>query len=303
MIEQNTRRGIALMLVTVFLFAVQDGLSRYLGGRYPVFVVVMLRYWFLVVWLLALNARAPGGLGAALRSHHPVIQTLRGLLLAGQICVMVVAFVKLGLVETHAVFVICPLIVTALSGPFLGEKVGWRRWSAIGAGFVGVLIVLNPGSGVFSPLALIPFVGAICFAVYGLLTRYVSLKDSARTSYLWTGLSGAVLITPLGLWYWQPLAPLDWLWMLALCINAAVAHYLFIRVYEVAEASAVQPFAYFQLPFVAVIGVFFFGDVLKLNVIVGAAIVIAAGLFTFWRERVRAREERLAAISAPSAPR
>ncbi len=95
---------------------------------------------------------------------------------------MVIAFVKLGLVEAHAVFTCYPLLVAALSGPVLGESVGWRRWTAIGIGFVGVLIILQPGMHVFSPWAIVPLICAFLFALYGLLTRYVARKDAASVS-------------------------------------------------------------------------------------------------------------------------
>jgi drug/metabolite transporter (DMT)-like permease len=196
--------------------------------------------------------------------------------------------VVLGLVESHAVFAVYPLLIAALSGPILGEKVGWRRWTAIGIGFVGVLIILQPGFGVFQPAALIPLVAALMFALYGLLTRYAARQDSAAVSFFWTGTTGAVTMTLIGIWFWEPMVPGDWLWMGLLCMTAAFSHFLLIRVYEVAEASAVQPFAYLQLPFATALGVLAFGEALRLNVLIGAGVVVAAGLFTLWRARLRA---------------
>ena len=116
--------------------------------------------------------------------------------------VTVLAFTLLGLTETHAIFICYPLIIAALSSPILGESVGWRRWSAIGIGMVGVLIILQPGYGVFSPAAIVPLVGALMFAVYGLLTRYVAAKDSTAVSFFYTGTVGMVVMTAIGVWYW-----------------------------------------------------------------------------------------------------
>ena len=289
MTEQNTRLGIWLMIATTLVFALQDGISRHLAGEYSVFMVVMIRFWFFAVFVTAMAARKAGGLRNAVRSHHPMLQITRGVLLAAEVCVMVVAFVMLGLVESHAVFTSYPLLVAALSGPVLGEKVGWRRWTAIGIGFVGVLIILQPGVRVFSPAALVPLLSAFMFALYGLLTRYVSRRDTASVSFFWTGAAGAVAMTPLGLWAWEPMTRADWGWMGFLCCTAAFAHWLLIRAYEVAEASAVQPFAYLQLVFASGIGIFVFGEALHLNVAIGAAVVVCAGLFTLWRQRVTAR--------------
>lgn len=291
MTQQNTRLGIGLMLVTVLLFSLQDALSRHMAGLYGVFVVVTLRFWFSAGFAVTQAARRPGGIRAVARTRHPVLQILRGALLVGEICIIVASFVKLGLVATHAIFVTSPLMVTALSGPVLGEKVGWRRWTAIGVGFVGVLIVIRPGAEVLSPWVVLPFASAFCFALYGLLTRYVSREDPAQTSFFWMNVAAAATITPVGLWHWQWLAGLDWLWMGALCLNATLAHFLFIRANEVAEASAIQPFVYFQLPMVAILGVIFFGETLHWNVVAGAAIVVAAGLFTLWREQQLARRQ------------
>lgn len=289
--QQNTRRGIGLMILTTMIFATQDALSRHLGQSYNVYMVVMIRYWFFAAFVIAMAAREPGGLRAAAKTRHPWLQSLRGLLLIFEIVIVVIAFVKLGLVETHAVFTSAPLLVAALSGPVLGEHVGWRRWVAIGIGCIGVLIALNPGAGVFSIWSALPLVGALMFALYGLLTRYVGRNDSAAVSFFWTGVTGAIAATAIGLPHWQPMTGPDWGVMLALCICGCVSHWMLIRVYEIAEASAVQPFAYLQLVWVSMIGVTVFGEVLRPNVVLGAAVVVMAGLFTLWRQRVRAKEQ------------
>lgn len=284
---QNTKLGIWLMIATTVIFAAQDGISRHLADSYSVMMVVMIRFWFFALFVMALAARAPGGLRAATRSAFPWVQMSRGLILVAEICVMVMGFVKLGLIEAHAVFTCYPLLVAALSGPILGEKVGWRRWTAILVGFAGVLIILQPGFAVFSPWALVPLLAAFMFALYGLLTRYVARRDSASVSFFWTGVVGAVAITPFGLATWTWMSPTDWGWMATLCCTAALGHWLLIRSYAVAEASAVQPFAYLQLVFASAIGLFIFGEALRVNVMIGAVIVVAAGVFTLWRQRVR----------------
>ncbi len=290
---QNQRLGIYLMIATTIVFALQDGVSRHLGANNNVYMVVMIRFWFFALFVMAIAARSEGGLRAAVRSKRPLTQIFRGVLLVAEVCVMVVAFVKLGLIESHAVFIAYPLIVAALSGPILGEAVGWRRWAAIGVGFVGVLIILQPGLAVFSPWALLPLISAFMFALYSLLTRFVSREDSAQVSFFWTGVAGAVAITPLGLMHWQPMSLADWGWMASLCLTAALGHWLLIRAYAVAEASALQPFAYLQLVWVSVLGLLFLGETLRLNVATGAVIVAAAGLFALWRERVRAKAHPL----------
>lgn len=283
----NVPAGIALMLAATVVFALQDGISRHLAGTYNTWMVVMIRYWFFAFFVVALAARAPGGIATAARTRQPVLQIFRGVLLAAEICVAVYGFTLLGLINSHAVFICYPLLVAALSGPVLGEHVGWRRWLAIFAGFIGVLVILRPDRGVFDPVAMIPLVSALMFALYGLLTRYAARQDSTATSFFWTGVSGAVVMTAVGLWYWEPMARPDWGWMGLLCLSGALGHWLLIKCYEMAEASAVQPFAYFHLVWASALGLMLFGETIHANVAIGAGIILAAGLFTLWRERAQ----------------
>lgn len=288
MSETNTRHGIILMIVTTLIFAIQDGISRHLAGEYNVLMIVMIRYWFFGAFVIAIAAPKTGGLRKAAATKQPIVQITRGLLLSAEICVMVTAFTLLGLVESHAVFVCYPLLITALSGPILGEKVGIYRWAAITVGFIGVLIILQPSFAVFSPYALVALLAAVMFALYGLLTRFAARKDTAITSFFWTGTVGAVFMTCVGIWSWEPMNAQDWFWMACLCVTGATGHWTLIRCYEVAEASSVQPFAYLSLPFAASIGIMIFGESIKWNAALGAVIVVAAGLFTLWREGKRA---------------
>ena len=141
----------------------------------------------------------------------------------------------------------------------------------------------------FAPKALIALLAAFLWAAYGLMTRYAARRDSTATSFFWTGTVGALGMTVVGAWFWEPMTGPDWGWMAVLCVTGALGHWLLIRCYEVVEASTVQPFAYLQLVFVTLMAIPVFGEVLEPNVALGAAIVIAAGLFTAWRERRAAR--------------
>jgi drug/metabolite transporter (DMT)-like permease len=282
--RNSARLGIGLMILTSFVFALQDGVSRYLAEHYSVLTVVMLRYWFFAAFVVALSASRGGGIRRVARSGQPILQIFRGVLLAAEVCVMVLAFVLLGLIESHAVFAIYPLSIAALSGPVLGERVGWRRWTAIGIGLVGVLVILRPGFRVFEPEALVPLAAALMFALYGLLTRRAAQTDSAETSFFYTGVAGAAAISLVGPFFWDPMQnPTDWAWMIALCISGAFGHFLLIKTYEVAEASVVQPFAYFQLLFVTILGLTLFGEALDPVTAAGGGLILAAGVYTIWR--------------------
>lgn len=198
---------------------------------------------------------------------------------------MVLAFVHQGLVESLAIFEMNPLLIGALSGPILGEKVGWQRWSAIGVGFVGVLIILQPGVGVFSPFAIVLLLSASMFALYGLRNRYAARRDDAATSFFWTGTVGALATTTIGVSFWEPMGSADWMLMACLCVAGALGHFFMIRAYEAAEASALQPFANLQLVFASAIGVLVFGATIRSNVMFGVALIVAAGIFAIYRER------------------
>jgi drug/metabolite transporter (DMT)-like permease len=274
------------MFGTTFVFAVQDGLSMHLSSTYNVFMVVMVRYWFFAAFVMTISAKKAGGLRKVAQTRQPYLQAFRGILLATEICIMVSGFTFLGLVESLAIFSSYTLIVAAMSGPILGETVGWRRWIAIVVGLFGVLIILKPGLGIFSSYAVIPLVAAFMFALYSLLTRYAARQDSSATSFFWTGVMGCIVMTAVGAFNLQNMIITDWILMLCLCLTGATGHWLLIRCYEVAEASEVQPFTYLQLVFGATIGVLVFGEVIEANVAIGAVLVVAAGLFTLWRARV-----------------
>ena len=285
MTKQNERLGILLMIITTIVFASQDGLSKYLATEYNVYMVVMIRYWFFAAFVISVSSQKTGGIKRVAKTKSPILQIFRSLILVAEMCITILAFTLLGLAETHAIFASYPLIIAMLSGPILGEYVGWRRWVAICVGFIGILIILNPGNGIFSPYALVPLAGAILFALYGLLTRYVGQYDNSSTSFFWTGVVGSIAMTIIGLNYWDPVSKSDWSIMLLLSASGVVAHYLLIKCYEVAEASAVQPFAYLQLIWASMIGIIIFGEQITTNVLIGACIIVGAGLFTLWRER------------------
>lgn len=269
----------ALMVAATFVFGTQDALSRFLAEGYSVLGVLLIRYWFFAGFVMVRAMRAPGGLWAVIRSNRPLLQSLRGVMLVLQVWMMVKAFTLLGLVETHAIFACYPLMVAALAGPVLGERVTLRQWLAIAAGAVGVLLILRPGTGVFSPVSLFVLLAAGNFAAYALLTRIVGLHDKPETSFFYTGMAGAVAVTLLTPWIWTPIAPRHWGWMALLCLSGSFGHYLLIRAFAATEASRLQPLAYLQLIFASAAGVIVFGEHLHPLTVLGAAVVVGAGLF------------------------
>lgn len=281
----RTQISIALMITAMLSFSVQDGLSRYLAETYNTPMVVAFRYWVFAAYVLILAARRPEGMRAAIHSTRLPVHILRAVLLVIEIAIMIWAYTMIGLIETHAVFAFCPLLVVALSGPLLGERVSLHRLIALGVGMIGVLVILRPGTGVFSWAAALPLVSALFFALYSVLTRLTARAEPNFPSFFWPAVIGAIIMTFIGVPKWQTVTPSDWPWMFAYAAVSVLSNWLLLKTYELAEASAVQPFAYMQFVFIALIGIFAFGENLSLVVILGAGLVIAAGIYALWSER------------------
>ena len=182
-----------------------------------------------------------------------------------------------------------PLIITALSALVLGEFVGPRRWAAVAVGFVGVVVILRPGLGVFNPAALIPLAGAALFAVYQIMTKVVARRDSMVTILLYTGWIGFALTSITGPFYWTPPDLKGWILLPIAGFMGVVGHLLLIKALELAPASVLQPFNYTLLIWATAVGFLVFGDLPDTVTVLGAGIVVASGLYTWWRERVRAK--------------
>ena len=285
--QNNVLLGIGLMVVTTFMFSTMDGVSRYLAENNNVFTIVTMRYWFVAIIMAISCLLVKDSFKKLLYTKQPFTQFSRGLILSLNNCLVVYTFTLLGLVETHAIIACYPLIVAGLSVPFLGEKFGWRRWTAIFVGFLGVIIILRPATNVISEGAMYALVGAIMFAVYLILTRYVSRLDTAITSFFWTGIGGSVTMTIISFFIWEDILREDLLWLLIMCLLSASSHFMMVKTLQVAEASVIQPFSYLQLVFGSIIGVTIFSESIDLMIVVGVIIVIGAGLFTAWREYVK----------------
>ena len=283
--SQSNRKGILLMIAAVFCFALQDGFSRHLAATYNTLMVVMVRYWVFAGFVCFLALRRPEGFRAAIRSDRLGTHVIRSVLLVAEICIIIWSYTLIGLIESHAVFAICPLLIVALSGPILGEKLSWKRWAAVCAGLLGVLIILRPGSGVFSWASLLPLASATLFAIYSVLTRLTTRVESTFPAFFWPAVIGTVLMTAIGLPHWQAINPLDALLLAIYASVSVLSHWLLLKCYEAAEASSVQPFAYLQIVFVSIVGILIYGETLAAEVVLGTLIIVAAGIFALMQER------------------
>ena len=283
--SKNPAKGIWLMVAAVAAFAAQDGFSKHLAGEYSTMMVIMIRYWAFAGFVVILALRRPEGPRAAIRSTRLWAHLVRSILLVAEICLIVWGYTQIGLINSHAIFAVCPLLIVALSGPILGERIVWQRWAAVAAGLVGVLIILRPGMGVFSWAALLPFASALLFALYSVLTRLTTRDEPTFPAFFWPGLIGAVLMTAIGLPQLEPMAPRDAGFLAVYCALSIFSHWLLLKCYEQIEAARVQPYAYLQIVFVTLIGLTVYGEALELPVALGTLVIVAAGLYALSLER------------------
>ena len=268
------------MLIATLVFATQDGLSRYLAEKYSVTLTIILRFWALAggIFLYFFLFKESRSL---LLSKRPFLQILRSSILVAEIFVTVYSFTIVGLVTTSAIFSSYPLLVVVFSYFILKEELTKLKLALVLLGFLGVLIIVRPGSEVFQLHSILPLIGAVLFALYGALTRMASFSDSSYTSLIWTGLIGAFFSSFLAPFYLLPIDRSDIFLMLILCILGVIGHFTLIKAFEFAEATVVQPFAYFHLVFASIIGVSIFNENLDLPIVVGSSIVILAGIFSY----------------------
>ena len=280
--KNEIKLGIMLMILATFCFGIMDGVSRYLAEEYNVFIINMYRSWVLVLFVLIYSIKK-GGIKQVSFSKKPLIQIIRGILLISCVCIGVYSFTVLGLVAAHTIIAIYPLLVLPLSYYFLNEKIGWKRWCAVFIGFLGIIIILNPISMSFNFNMVWPLLLAFLLAIYSILTRNISAYDNSETSFFWVAIVGGIVMTIIGPFFFELLILKDIPWFILLCFLSTLGHFLFIKALETAQASILQPFIYLQLLFASIIGIWFFNDLLTLNLFLGGILIIGSGIFAFIR--------------------
>lgn len=283
----NNKMGIVLMISAILCYSCMDGIIRYLSQHYNVITLGMFRYWFFALFIIIFHSRKGKSLKIVSKSKIQFLQILRSVILTVELCFAHYCFYKIGLIQTASIFAVGPLIVTALSVFILKEVVGWRRWTAITVGFIGILIILRPGINVFDPFSFIALGCAFLYAVYQVLTRLVSRYDNNDTTLFYTGIVGVIILSSIGPFFYKEVQAIDWLWIFIISILGLSAHFCIIKSLQLAEASMLQPFSYLHLVFVSIIGILVFNEILETPVLVGSIIVVSAGLYTFWRENLK----------------
>ncbi|WOI54843.1 DMT family transporter [Palleronia sp. LCG004] len=269
------------MLGAVFLFGVMDATAKTIATRSDTYMALWSRYagQTLVVAMIVL----PKG-RAVLRTSYPGLQLLRSIFLLAATSFFFFGIARIGLAEATAILDLNPVLITLGAAIFLGEKFGIRRAAAVAVSLVGALIIIRPGSSVFSPAALLPLGAAICYSGYALTTRFVGRDEDVWTSLLYTALLGAILLTVALPFNWTAPDGPTILMMALIGLPAAVGQLLMIRALQVAEASAIAPFGYAGLLFASLWGWILFAEIPDRWTILGMVVIAVAGLYVWWRE-------------------
>jgi drug/metabolite transporter (DMT)-like permease len=290
--ERDRRlKAIGLMCAATVSFSILDATAKYLVDTesLPVSQVVWLRF----VWHVVLSAAIlwAFSIPPSFLSKKPGIQVLRALFMLGATAGNFLAVKYLQLDQTITIFFLTPLLVAALSGPLLGEWVGWRRLMAIGVGFTGVLLVMQPGFGGIHWAVFFALGATASYALYNISTRYLAAHDPAEVTQSYSPLAGLLIMLPFALMQWEwPESTLSWALLVSLGFWGGLGHWLLILAHRAAPAPVLAPFVYTGLISMSVLGYLIFGDIPTFWTLAGGAVVILCGLYLFARERqIKAR--------------
>lgn len=273
------------MVVALVMFAFLDVVSKLLGPLMPVSQILWVRFLFFFA-IACIFAYRPGQ-GIAWRSRRPGLQALRGLLLVVEMGMFVWAFKTMPLADVQAIAAVTPLLVVALSVPMLGESVGWRRWTAVGVGFLGVLLIVRPGFQTLGLGTLVALGGAALWSVYQILLRIVGRDDSPNTTAIWSGAMGALATTFVAPFDWVAPDAYGWALLAVAAVLGAAGHSIYSAAFVLTPASALQPFNYLMLVFAVILGWLIFSHLPDIWTFGGSALIVGSGLYALHRERVR----------------
>jgi len=291
-------KGIALILLSTTFLGVSDVTAKYLSASLPSIEIAWLR--FLVFALIMVPAMVPGSPLFAMRTSRVGLQLMRGAALLGSSLFFITGLRYLPIAEASATGFVAPLFVTALSIFFLSEKVGVRRWLATATGLLGVLIILRPGTGAFHAAAFFPLVSALAWAATLIMTRMMSGREHAITIMTYSSIAGVAILSVLVPFVWVVPSWQAIMFGVLIGVASTAGQWIVVLAFRYADASLLAPFSYTQLVWVSTLGFLIFGEVPDVWTVVGAAFIVASGLYTAHRERVR--RSQLLALEGESSP-
>ena len=276
------------MLGAVFLFTVMDAIAKQLTQEVGLIQTIWVRYTgqALLVFLIVLPR-----LREVAKSQYPKLQLLRSVVLMAATCLFFLSISKIGLAEATAIMDINPVLITLGAFLFLGEKIGPRRILGIIASMIGALIIIRPGTDVFTVYAVLPLVAAVCYTTYNLTTRFVGNRESPWTSLLYSALFGAVVFSCMVPFFWQPVSLFAAGLMVLLSLCGTFSQLFLIRALAIGEASLLAPFAYVGLIYATIWGLVFFGEFPDEWSIIGAIIIAISGFYVWYRDTFGRKSE------------
>ena len=276
------------MLGAVFLFTVMDAIAKQLTREVGLIQTIWVRYTgqALLVFLIVLPR-----LREVAKSQYPKLQLLRSVVLMAATCLFFLSISKIGLAEATAIMDINPVLITLGAFLFLGEKIGPRRILGIIASMIGALIIIRPGTDVFTIYAVLPLVAAVCYTTYNLTTRFVGNRESPWTSLLYSALFGAVVFSCMVPFFWQPVSLFAAGLMVLLSLCGTFSQLFLIRALAIGEASLLAPFAYVGLIYATIWGLVFFGEFPDEWSIIGAIIIAISGFYVWYRDTFGSKSE------------
>jgi len=280
-----TVSGVLIFTLGPSFIALADALAKVLGKSMPSPQVVWMYLCSLLASLLIYLVATRQNFRGLARTKVPGLQVARGLAILGSLTFIFASLQFLPLAEATIINFTGPLFMVALAGPMLGEKVGWRRWSAVLVGLAGAMVVVRPGSEVFQWAALLPIGSAVFFALFQLLTRKIVGYDGTLTTLLYTqsvAATGAILAAP---FFWIPIGWREFAMVCAAGTIGLLAHICMFNAFKLADASLLAPINYTRIVASVALGYLIFGDLPDVYTIVGAAVIIASGLSVIQRER------------------
>jgi len=285
---RSRRIGIGLVVGATLCFSILDAMAKWLVQSLPVMQVVWLRFVTHVV-LMALILAPRHGLAKLVRVHSVKLNALRSVMLCTMTLVNFIALQYLQLAETGAIQFSVPLLIALLSAWWLGERLDARRWIAIVAGFVGVLLVIRPGSHAFHPAILLSVLNAVLYAAFNMLTRRMAATESPEAMQWLSAAGAALVLTPLALAVWQtPTTALQWGLLVACGLMGGTGHLFVAMAHRYASAAVLGPFLYQQILYMTLWGWLVFHQVPDAFVVAGAVVVVLSGLWLLWMELRRA---------------
>ena len=290
-------KGIALILLSTIFLGTSDVTSKYLSATLPSVEIAWIR--FLVFAIIMMPAMVPGTAIYSLRTTSVPLQLFRGAALLGSSLFFITGLRYLPIAEASATGFVSPLFVTALSIIFLSEKVGVRRWIATATGLFGVLVILRPGTSAFHVAAFLPIISAFCWAATLIMTRMMSGREHASTIMTYSSIAGVAIISVLVPFAWIAPTWHDIMFGILVGVASTAGQWIVVLAFRYADASVLAPFSYTQLLWVSILGFLVFGEVPDTWTIVGAGFIVASGLYTAHRERVR-RSQLLDVAGEPS---